>query len=60
VQAGGKTTSAKQHADPCPRDRLPETNPEIKITSLILSQTTQAAIFLAYFIITPCQVEDDK
>jgi hypothetical protein len=57
VQAGGET-SAKQHADPC--DRLPESNPEIKITSLILLQTTQAAIFLAYFIITPCQVEDDK
>jgi hypothetical protein len=60
VQAGGETTSAKQHADPCHGDHLLESNPEIKITSLILSQTTQAAIFLVYFIITPCQVEDDK
>jgi hypothetical protein len=59
VQAGGET-SAKQHANPCHGDRLPESNPEIKITSLIVLQTTQAAIFLAYFIITPCQVEDDK
>jgi hypothetical protein len=39
---------------------LPESNPESTITSLIPSQAAQAAIFFAYFIMAPCQIEDGK